>query len=175
MRNSFVLLVFFVCNLLIKTILSDDIANNLENNQSLNGNNQQVQSELTETAKSWPNKIIKSVLNNSSKQFVVSPLKTLNTSQTAIYKYEEETNEHVNNSLNLIGINFDIVRTFWNFIEGRFIQSLQIKLNYYLAINDNSSFSQILKIPFTKITQVWLKVVTRRKIRKRNGISSKNT
>lgn len=129
MRNSFGFIVLFVCHLLIKTILSDDnVANNLENNQSLNGQNQQVKSELTTiTANSWPTKIRKSVLNNSSKQFVDSPLSTFNYSQTALYKYQEDTNEHTNNSLNWNGLNFDIKPTFWNFIEGKFTQSNHYK------------------------------------------------
>ena len=119
MRNSFGLLVLFVCHLLlIKTILSD--ANNLANNQSLNGQKQQqVQSELTERPISWPTKIRKSVSNNSSKQFIESPLTTFNTSQTALTKYQGDTNEHVNSSLNINGINFDFIPTFWNFIEGK--------------------------------------------------------
>lgn len=127
MWNSFGFLVLFVCNSLIETILSDEIANNLVNNQILNGQNQQVQSELAETANSWPTKIRKSVSNNSTNQFVEIPLTTLVNSQTALYKYQENTNEHFNKSLNLIGINFDIVTTFWNFIEGKFTQTLQMK------------------------------------------------
>lgn len=130
MRNSFDFIVLFVCHLLINTILSDDnIANNLENNQSSNGQNQQVQSELTtKTANSWPTKIRKSVSNNTSNQFVESPLSSFNTSQTDLYKYQEDTNEHVNNTLNWNGINFDIIPTFWNFIEGKFTQYNHYKM-----------------------------------------------
>lgn len=116
MRQSFGVLVLFVCPLLIKAFLSDDnIANNLLNKQSPNG-----QSELTELPISWPTKVRKSVTNSSSKQVIESPLTSFNTSQTALDKYQGDTNKHVNNSLiNLKGINLDLIRSFWSFIQGK--------------------------------------------------------
>lgn len=185
MWNSFGFSVLFVCHLLVKIILSDDnipdySTNYLESNHSLNGQYQQVQSELIETESSLSTKNRKYLSNNTSNQFIESP----STTEIALNNFQGDTNEPINNSLNINGINFDIIQTFWNFIEGTYLitYSKQSALLFYQKHNNHYCFTtnitifffhQISIIHSTMITQVLLKVVTKRKRRKRNGILSK--